>query len=92
MFDAKKADFISELRVKMAEIADVAKLMNGKKFMEELSDEDLIKYGQDWAKGVRFATQVFDGVKEDEFARLFELAKWIQMVSLHYMMVRLVIK
>ncbi|WP_320034972.1 DNA-directed RNA polymerase subunit beta [Halarcobacter sp.] len=75
MFDAKKADFISELRVKMAEIADVAKLMNGKKFMEELSDEDLIKYGQDWAKGVRFATQVFDGVKEDEFARLFELAK-----------------
>ncbi|XOB61670.1 DNA-directed RNA polymerase subunit beta [Campylobacterota bacterium DY0563] len=75
MFDAKKADFISELRAKMAEIADVAKLMNGKKFMEELSDEELIKYGQDWAKGVRFATQVFDGVKEEEFVRLFELAK-----------------
>ncbi|WP_321470050.1 DNA-directed RNA polymerase subunit beta [Halarcobacter sp.] len=75
MFDAKKTNFISELRAKMAEIADVAKLMNGKKFMEELSDEELIKYGQDWAKGVRFATQVFDGVKEEEFVRLFELAK-----------------
>ena len=75
IFEAKRADFVQELRTKMAEIADVAKLMNGKKFMEELSDEELIKYGQDWAKGVRFATQVFDGVKHEEFVKLFELAK-----------------
>ena len=75
LFDAKKADFIAELRAKMAEIADVAKLMGGKKFMESLSDEELIKYAQDWSKGVRFATPVFDGVKAEEFAKLFELAK-----------------
>ena len=75
IFEAKKADFISELRAKMSEIASVAKLMNGKEFMDSLSDDELIKYGQDWSKGVRFATQVFDGVKEEEFIKLFELAK-----------------
>ncbi len=75
IFDAKKADFIKELRTKMTDIAQVAKLMNGKEFMDSLSDEDLIKYGQDWTKGVRFATQVFDGVRQAEFDKLFELAK-----------------
>ncbi|MGM0518786.1 MAG: DNA-directed RNA polymerase subunit beta [Campylobacterota bacterium] len=74
-FDNKKADFIKDLRAKMSEIASAAKLMNGKEFMESLNDEELIKYAQDWTKGVRFATQVFDGVKEDEFKKLFELAK-----------------
>ena len=75
IFEAKKADFIQELRAKMTEIASVAKLMNGKVFMDNLSDEELIQYGQDWTKGVRFASQVFDGVREEEFVKLFELAK-----------------
>ncbi len=75
IFDAKRTEFVAELRAKMTEIADVAKLMNGKEFLENLSDEELIKHAQDWTKGVRFATQVFDGVKEDEFVKLFELAK-----------------
>jgi DNA-directed RNA polymerase subunit beta len=75
MFDNKKEEFVAELRVKMGEIAQVAKLMNGKEFMNSLSDEELIKYAQDWTKGVRFATRVFDGVKEEEFIKLFELAK-----------------
>ena len=75
IFEAKRADFISELRAKMTEVASVAKLMNGKEFMDALSDDELIEYGRDWANGVRFATQVFDGVKEFEFEKLFELAK-----------------
>ncbi len=75
IFDAKKTEFVSELRAKMIEIADVAKLMNGKEFLSKLSDDELVDYAQDWTKGVRFATQVFDGVKEDEFLKLFELAK-----------------
>jgi DNA-directed RNA polymerase subunit beta len=75
VFEAKKADFIVELRAKMTEIASVAKLMNGKAFMDKLSDDEIIKYGQDWSKGVRFATQIFDGLKEEEFIKLFELAK-----------------
>jgi len=75
MFDAKKEEFVSELRAKMTEIAVVAKLMNGKEFLDSLDDDELIRYGQDWTKGVRFATPVFDGVKQDEFDKLFELAK-----------------
>ncbi len=75
IFDAKRNDFIIELRSKMSDIASVAKLMNGKDFMESLSDDKLIQYAQDWSKGVRFATQVFDGVKEYEFEKLFEMAK-----------------
>ncbi|RXK00828.1 DNA-directed RNA polymerase subunit beta [Arcobacter sp. CECT 8989] len=75
IFEAKRDEFVKELREKMTEIASVAKLMNGKEFMDSLSDEELIKYGQDWAKGVRFATQVFDGVEVEEFEKLFELAK-----------------
>ncbi|WP_298749379.1 DNA-directed RNA polymerase subunit beta [uncultured Arcobacter sp.] len=75
IFDAKRTEFVSELRAKMTEIADVAKLMNGKAFLANLSDEELIKHAQDWTKGVRFASQVFDGVKDDEFIKLFELAK-----------------
>ncbi|WP_428025774.1 DNA-directed RNA polymerase subunit beta [Arcobacter sp.] len=75
IFDVKRTEFVAELRAKMTEIADVAKLMNGKEFLANLSDEELIKHAQDWTKGVRFATQVFDGVKEDEFVKLFELAK-----------------
>ncbi|MEN8717839.1 MAG: DNA-directed RNA polymerase subunit beta [Sulfurovum sp.] len=75
IFNAKKTEFVSELRNKMAEIADVAKLMQGKEFMDSLTDDELIDYGRDWAKGVRFATQIFDGVKENEFVKLFELAK-----------------
>jgi DNA-directed RNA polymerase subunit beta len=75
VFDAKRTEFVSELRAKMTEIAEVAKLMNGKEFLANLSDEELIKHAQDWTKGVRFATQVFDGVREEEFIKLFELAK-----------------
>jgi len=75
IFDAKKTEFIAELRAKMTAIASIAKLMNGKAFMDALSDDDLIDYGRDWCKGVRFASQVFDGVQQAEFDKLFELAK-----------------
>ncbi|NQY94675.1 MAG: DNA-directed RNA polymerase subunit beta, partial [Campylobacteraceae bacterium] len=67
MFDAKRDEFVTELRAKMTEIASIAKLMNGKAFLDALDDEELIKYGRDWTKGVRFATPVFDGVRQDEF-------------------------
>jgi DNA-directed RNA polymerase subunit beta len=75
MFDAKKDTFIADLRAKMTEIADVAKLMDAKAFLKSLTDEELIEYARDWSKGVRFASQVFDGAKTEEFERLFELAK-----------------
>ncbi len=75
MFDAKQEDFVKELRAKMIEIADVAKLMNGKDLLENMSDEDLLRYGRDWATGVKFAAPVFEGTNQAEFDKLFELAK-----------------
>ncbi|HEO98664.1 MAG: DNA-directed RNA polymerase subunit beta [Campylobacterales bacterium] len=75
MFDNKQADFVENLRAKMIEIADVAKLMNAKETLEKMSDEELIRYGRDWSKGVKFAAPVFEGVNQVEFDKLFELAK-----------------
>ncbi|MGB5791975.1 MAG: DNA-directed RNA polymerase subunit beta, partial [Poseidonibacter sp.] len=74
MFDAKQETFIKDLRAKMIEIAEVSKLMNAKELLTAMSDEDLLTYGRDWAIGVRFATPVFDGAKQEEFDKLFELA------------------
>jgi DNA-directed RNA polymerase beta subunit len=75
MFEAKQENFVQELRAKMIEIADVAKLMNAKELLSNMSDEDLLKYGRDWSTGVKFAAPVFEGTNQTEFDKLFELAK-----------------
>ncbi|WP_294963207.1 DNA-directed RNA polymerase subunit beta [Sulfurimonas sp.] len=74
-FETKQKDFIDNLRAKMIAISDVAKLMNASKVIGEMSDEKFLHYARDWAKGVRFATPIFEGVNAVEFAKLFELAK-----------------
>ena len=75
MFVNKQKDFIKDLRAKMIEIADVAKLMNAKELLGNMSDENLLKYGRDWSTGVKFAAPVFEGTNQAEFDKLFELAK-----------------
>jgi DNA-directed RNA polymerase beta subunit len=75
MFENKTADFIKELRAKMIEIADVAKLMNAKETLNSMSDEELLAYGRDWSRGVKFAAPVFEGANQAEFDNVFELAK-----------------
>jgi len=75
MFDNKTEDFIKELRAKMIEIADVAKLMHAKETLDKMSDEELLAYGRDWSRGVKFAAPVFEGANQAEFDKLFELAK-----------------
>ncbi len=75
IFEAKRKDFVKELREKMIEIASVAKLINAKEAIEKMSDDEIIKYARDWAKGVKFATPVFEGVTAEEFAKLYEMAK-----------------
>ncbi|AQW84949.1 DNA-directed RNA polymerase, beta subunit [Campylobacter pinnipediorum subsp. pinnipediorum] len=75
IFEDKKGEWIANLRAKMIEIASVSSLMSAEKALNALSDEELIKYARDWSKGVRFATPIFEGVKPEEFAKLFEMAK-----------------
>ncbi|ANE34715.1 DNA-directed RNA polymerase, beta subunit [Campylobacter hyointestinalis subsp. lawsonii CCUG 27631] len=75
IFEAKKGEWLKELRAKMIEIADVSRLMDAKSILSKISDEKLIDYARDWSNGVRFATPIFEGVKADEFKKLFEMAK-----------------
>ena len=75
IFDKKQKDFVKELRSKMLEICSLARFAKEKKFIESLSDEELINYGRDWSRGVKFATPVFEGTSMQEFEKLFELAK-----------------
>ena len=42
IYDAKKGEYIADLRAKMIEVASVAKLMNAKVFVEKLSDDELL--------------------------------------------------
>ena len=74
-FDKKQADFIKNLREKMISIANVAQLMNAAEVIGNMSDDEFLKYARDWAKGVRFATPIFEGVNQEEFVKLYELAK-----------------
>ncbi len=75
MFENKQQNFIQNLKAKMIEIADVAKLMNAKEVLDEMDDESLLKYARDWSKGVKFAAPVFEGANQQEFEKLFALAK-----------------
>jgi len=75
LMEQKQGEWLKDLREKMIKIADVAKLMNAKEFLSTMNDDELLEYARDWSKGVRFATPIFEGTTEDEFKKLFELAK-----------------
>jgi len=71
----KQEDYVNKLREKMKEIVRVAHFgEHFEKFLDSLTNEELLKYAQDWAKGVKFSTPVFEGVTEEEFKKLFEMA------------------
>ncbi len=75
IFDEKTADYVEKLRNKMKTIVKVAKFgEHYAKFLDSLTDEELLKYARDWAKGVKMATPSFEGVNDEEFKKLFELA------------------
>jgi DNA-directed RNA polymerase subunit beta len=74
MLQTKQKDYISALRNKIAEIADVASLMDAKKFVAALDDDTLLGYARDWSNGVKFATTIFEGTNAAEFEKLFALA------------------
>ncbi len=75
IFELKQENFIDELRAKMIEISDIAKLMNAKEALSEMSNEELLGYARDWSNGVKFAAPIFEGTNRDEFDKLFKMAK-----------------
>jgi DNA-directed RNA polymerase beta subunit len=75
IFELKQENFIDELRAKMIEISDIAKLMNAKEALGNMSNEELLDYARDWSNGVKFAAPIFEGANRDEFDKLFKMAK-----------------
>jgi len=68
-------DLEGKSRDELKEIADTAKLMKARNELESMGDEELLEYARDWANGVKFAATAFESPNEDEFAKLFELAR-----------------
>ena len=76
LFEREQQALLEKVRAKLREIAETAGLMKLQNAVEAMSDDELLRYARDWAKGgVRFATPIFEGVNAEEFARLYELAK-----------------
>lgn len=75
IFAQKQGEWVAALRTKMIEIASTSKMQKVADFINQLEDSELIEYARDWSKGVKFATPVFEGVNQEEFEKLFALAK-----------------
>jgi DNA-directed RNA polymerase, beta subunit len=74
ILEEKTGEWLSNLRAKMIEIAEVSQLMDAKNTLAKISDDELLKYAQDWSKGVKFATPIFEGIIPEDFERLFSMA------------------
>ncbi len=77
VLSSQSKQWVDTLRSKMIEIH---KLVNPEDkamldFLQKLDDERLISYARDWSKGVKFAIPVFEGIKQEQFDKLFALAK-----------------
>lgn len=75
LFNESKKDFVAKLRNKLLEIVKLTNKTDNIEFIKSLEDNKLIEYARDWSKGVRFATPVFEGISEENFKKLFEIAK-----------------
>ena len=75
LFNESKKDFVTKLRNKLLEIVKLTNKTDNIEFIKSLEDNKLIEYARDWSKGVRFATPVFEGINEENFKKLFEIAK-----------------
>ncbi|HIP54546.1 MAG TPA: DNA-directed RNA polymerase subunit beta [Sulfurimonas autotrophica] len=73
-FESKQKDYIDNLRAKMIEIADVAGMMRASEVIGKMDDDEFLKHARDWAKGVKFATPIFEGTNAKEFEKLYKLA------------------
>ena len=74
MMEEKTGEWIKNLRAKMIDIASTSKLMNAKKTLEKLSDDELLKYARDWSHGIKFAAPIFEGIVPEDFEKLFKMA------------------
>lgn len=77
MMHNQTQDWLSEIREKIIEVIELVtpKSAEGKKWVLSLSDEQLLSYAKDWSRGVKFAIPVFEGIEQEKFNQLFDMAK-----------------
>jgi len=74
IFEQKQKDMVNILRDKMIQIVAKVGLKSSVEFLKSCDDSEILKYARDWAKGVRFATAIFDGISKEQMAQLFDLS------------------
>lgn len=77
ILEEQKGSFVKELRAKMLEIAEVVNESEPDiiDILKKCSDQELLNYARDWSNGVKFAIPVFEGISQEKFNKLFEMAK-----------------
>ena len=74
IYESKRKDFIKELREKMTKICDISRLIDAREYINNMDDEKFLDYVRDWSRGVKFGAPVFEGVTQEEFNKLFDMA------------------
>ena len=77
ILENQKSNFKDELRAKMLKIAESSNEKDKKiiDFIKKCDDSTLLECAKDWARGVKFATPVFEDSAMKKLDTLFELAK-----------------
>ena len=77
MMQNQTQNWLSEIREKIIDVIELVtpKSAEGKKWVLSLSDDQLLAYAKDWSRGVKFAIPVFEGIEQEKFNQLFDMAK-----------------
>ncbi|RDU61245.1 DNA-directed RNA polymerase subunit beta/beta' [Helicobacter sp. MIT 14-3879] len=68
--------FSENLKTKLIEIAQaVNEEQEIIDILNQASQEEILAYAKDWSNGVKFAIPVFEGISQEKFSKLFEMAK-----------------
>ncbi|WP_104692919.1 DNA-directed RNA polymerase subunit beta/beta' [Helicobacter pametensis] len=80
MMQEQTDDWLKAVKKKMIEVAELVtpKSAEAKVWIEGLSEDELLAYARDWSRGVKFAIPVFEGIEQEKFDKLFDLAQIAQ--------------
>ncbi|ANV98066.1 DNA-directed RNA polymerase subunit beta/beta' [Helicobacter enhydrae] len=77
MLQEQTTDWIERVKEKILEISILvtSKSADVQKWVQSLTQDELIAYAKDWSKGVKFAIPVFEGIEQEKFNQLFDMAQ-----------------
>lgn len=77
LMSTQTQNWLDDVRAKMIEIVELVtpKSAEAKKWILSLQEEELLAYAKDWSQGVKFAIPVFEGIEQEKFNNLFDMAQ-----------------